>query len=86
MAKFGVGPSRGAYAYLQSSAMGGYGSALVQGLTRAGSGVVGGSQWLNSYLHALETSKADDDTAGTKRPQEGGVVEVDEPAEMKTEL
>ena len=33
MAKFGVVPSRGAYAYLQSSAMGGYGSALVQGVT-----------------------------------------------------
>ena len=84
MAKFRVVPSRGAYAYLQSSAMGGYGSALVQGLTRAGSGVLGGSQWLNSYLHGRETSKADD-TAGVERPQDGGL-EVDEPAEMKAKL
>lgn len=84
MAKFGLVPSHGAYAYLQSSAMGGYGSALVQGLTRAGSGVVGGSQWLNSYLHGRKTSKADD-TAGVERSQEGGV-EVDEPAELKAKL
>lgn len=84
MAKFGVVPSRGAYAYLQSSAMGGYGSALVQGVTRAGSGVLGGSQWLNSYLHGRETNKAVD-TVGVGRPQEGRV-ELDEPAEMKVKL
>ena len=84
MARFGVVPSRGAYAYIQSSAMGGYGSALVQGVTRAGSGVLEGSQWLSSYLHGRETSKADD-SAGVKRPQEGGA-EVDEPAEMKAKL
>ena len=84
MAKFGVGPSRGAYAYLQSSDMSGYGSALVRGVTRAGSGVLGGSQWLNSYLHGRETSMVDD-TAGVERSQEGGV-EVDEPAEMKAKL
>lgn len=64
--------------------MGGYGSALVQGVTRAGSGVLGGSQWLNSYLHGRETSKADD-TARVERSQEGGV-KADEPAEMKAKL
>ncbi len=84
MAKFGVVPSRGAYAYLQSSAMGGYGSALVQGVTRAGSAVFGASQWLNSYLHGWELSKAND-TARVESSREGGV-EVDEPAEMKAKL
>lgn len=57
MAKFGVVPSKGAYAYLQSTAMGGYGSPVVQGLTRAGSGLLEGSQWLNKYLHGRETQK-----------------------------
>lgn len=84
MAKFGVVPGRGAYAFLQSSAMGGYGSALVQGVTRAGSGVIEASQWLNSYLHRQEPSKTDN-TAGGERPQESGV-EADEPVEMKAEL
>lgn len=60
MAKFGVVPSRGAYAYLQSAAMGGYGNALVQGMTRAGAGLLEGAQWLEQYLHGLETSKIDD--------------------------
>lgn len=84
MARFGLVPSRGAYAYLQSSAMGGYGSALVRGVTRAGPGVFEASQWLNSYLHGREPSQADNTAVG-ERPQEGGV-EADEPAEMKAKL
>lgn len=59
MSKFGVVPSKGAYAYLQSAAMGGYGGAMVQGVTRAGSGLLGGAQWLNQYLHGREMSRAD---------------------------
>ena len=70
MGKFGVVPRRGTYAHLQSSAMGGYGSALVQGATRAGSVVLEVSQWPNSYLHGPETSKADN-TAGLERPKGG---------------
>jgi hypothetical protein len=66
MAKFGVGPSRAAYAYLQSSAMGGYGSPLVQGLTRAGSVVLGASPWLNSHMHGREPSKVDDAAVGER--------------------
>ena len=84
MAKFGVVPSRSAYAYLQSSAMGGYGSALVQGVTRAWSGVFEGSLWLNSYLHGREPSNADD-TARMETPQQGAV-EADESAELKAKL
>lgn len=57
MAKFGVVPSKGAYAYLQSAAMGGYGSAVIQGVTRAGSGLFGGAQWLNQYLHRQEMKR-----------------------------
>lgn len=84
MARFGVVPSRSAYAYLQSSAMGGYGSGLVQGVTRVGSGVLGGLQSLNSYLHGRGTDKVDD-SAGVERLQKGGA-EVGEPAEMKVKL
>jgi hypothetical protein len=64
--------------------MGGYDSELIQEVTRAGSEILGGSQWLNSYLHGRETNKADD-TARVKRSQEG-VVKADEPAEMKAKF
>lgn len=84
MAKFGVVSSRGAYAFLQSSAMGGYGSALVQGVARVGSGILGSSQWLNAYLQERGTSKIDD-TAELKRRQEGEG-KVDEPAKVKANL
>lgn len=96
MAKFGLVPSQGAYAYLQSSAMGGYGGALVQGVTRAGSGVVGASQWLNSYYRRgqVEPSKVEDDDAAaadvgeeaTTRGERVVEVVVDEPATMKAKL
>lgn len=72
---------KGLYAILQSSRMGGYGKPIVEGLTRAGCGVLGGSQGLGSYLHGRHTSKADD-TAKVEREQEQGVKE-EEPAESK---
>lgn len=48
MAKFGAVPSRGGYAIFQSSAMGGYGRAVVQGVTRAGSVAFGASELVTS--------------------------------------
>jgi hypothetical protein len=84
MGKLGVIPSRSAYAYLQSSAMGGYGNALVQGVTRAGSGVFEASHWLNSYQHGPEPSKVED-IAGSERSQAGGV-ETDEPVKVQAKL
>ena len=65
--------------------MGGYGSAAVQGVTRAVAGVSGGSQWLNAYLHGRETSKADDGSAAVEKPQERGV-EVGGRAELNAKL
>ena len=84
MARFGVVPSRGAYAFLQSSTMGGYGSAFVQEVTRAVSGVLGASQGLNSYMHGWEPSKVDDAAVGQKPQKER--LEADEPAELKAKL
>lgn len=40
--------------------MGGYGIAAVQGMTRAGSGILGGARLLNQYLHGRETSNTDE--------------------------
>ena len=67
MAKMRIVPSHSFYAYLQSAAMGGYGKATVQGVTRAASGLLGGAQWLNEYLHGRKTSEADH-AGGVKRP------------------
>jgi hypothetical protein len=84
MGKLGVVSGRSAYAYIQSSAMGGYGSALVQGVTRAGSGAFEASLWLNPYQHGPESSKVDD-IAGGERSQEGGV-EADKLAKVQAKL
>lgn len=85
MASFGVVPGEGAYVCLQSSAKGGDGSPLVQGVTRAESGVFGVSQFLDSYLYGREPSKLDDAAAVGEMPQEERV-EADEPAELKAKL
>lgn len=61
-----------------------YDNALIQKMTRVEFEILKNSQWLNSYLHERETSKADD-SIGVKRPQEGRA-KVDEPAEMKAKL
>lgn len=59
MAKVGALPSGGLFAYLQSTAMGGYGVPVVQGVTRAGSAVVVASNWLISYWHGPKPKKGD---------------------------
>jgi hypothetical protein len=66
MTKFGVVPSRGAYAYLQSSAMGGYGSTLVQGVTRARSVALEALDWLTSYWHGAKANEMDDSAGGER--------------------
>lgn len=84
MAKLGVVPSKGAYAYLQSAAMGGYGSALAQGVTRAGSVAGEASSWLTSYWRGATSSRVDDNAEG-ERSQEAGV-KADMPLKVKAKL
>lgn len=71
MSKTGVIRAGSRYAHLQSAAMGGYGAAVVQGVTRAGSVTFGASQRLLSHG---QKSKADDVAAGeetSKEPETG---------------
>ena len=84
MTRLGVVPRAGAYAYVQSSTMGGYGSGLVQRVTRAGLGVVEASYILRSSWHESQSSKVGDN-AGGERPKEGRV-ETDEPLKVKAKL
>ncbi len=81
MAKYGIIPSKGVLASLQSAGMGGYGSALVQGGTRAGSAAVLVSDWLHSLWYGAESSRAKDN-AGGETSQEAEV-EANAPLKLK---
>jgi hypothetical protein len=84
MAKLGFVPSGSVYAYLQSCAMGGYGTALVQGIVRAEAVASGASSFLASWWSRATPRGADDNARG-EIPQEFGV-EADMPLKFEAKL
>ena len=85
MSRLGPVPSRGVFAYLQSSQMGGFGAPLVQGATRAGSLGLGAVELLISSWHGSTSEKVNDDHAGVAKSQEAEL-KAEEPVKVQAEL
>lgn len=84
MSKYGIIPSKGVLASLESAGMGGYGSAMVQGWTRVGSGAVLVSDGLTSLWRGAKLSRTKD-SVGAKTLQEAEV-EADALLKLKAKL